>query len=271
MATPLEQTVQLGRDRSRHLASLLCTAVLAVFLPNGVIAEEVHRWDAPTLLTDSLSVYRKNYLLPVSWTPDDIHPKNTEVEFQISLQQRLLRSRFHVAYTQTAFWQVYDSSNERPFREVTHNPQAFYRLERDANPFAPIALDIGFDHTSNGQSDPESRGWDRAYLRPEYTTQRWRVGIMLWGALDRQENNEDISDFMGHHQLEVDWYVTEKTRLSWMSRYSFSGERGAMRLRATYPSGDGYLFLQVFHGYGESLIDYDQELTRVGIGYSFTR
>lgn len=258
-------------NRNRHLASLLCTVVVAMLLPNSVTAREADRWGSPTLLTDSLSVYRMNYLLPVSWTPDDVHPEDTEAEFQISLQQQLLRSRFHVAYTQTAFWQVYDSGNERPFREVTHNPQAFYRLEPTTNPFAPIGLDIGYDHTSNGQSDPESRGWDRAYVRPEYTSQRWRVGLMLWGPVHRQENNKNITDFMGHHQLEVDWHVTDDTRLSWMSRYSFSEGRGAVRLRATHPSGDGFAFLQVFHGYGESLIDYDQELTRVGIGYALTR
>lgn len=243
-----------------------------MLLPIRVAAQERGPWEPPTLLTDSMSVYRMNYLLPVSWTPDDAHPDKMEAQFQVSLKQQLLRSRFHVAYTQTSFWQVYDTANERPFREVTHNPQAFYRIESSATPLLPIGVDVGYDHTSNGQSDPESRGWDRAYMRPEYTNQRLRVGLMLWAPTDRQENNRDITDFMGHHQLEVDWHVTEATRLSWMSRYSFSGERGAVRLRVTRSTGgDGFWFLQVFHGYGESLIDYDRELTRVGIGYSLTR
>ncbi len=250
-----------------HPKGLLC--VLAVLLPGG--AGALTPWEPSTLLTDSLSVYRMNYLVPVSWTPDDAHPDSTEAQFQISLQQQLLRSRFYFAYTQTAFWQVYDTGNERPFREVTHNPQFFYRLEPAANPVVPVGLELGYDHTSNGQSEPESRGWDRVYLRPEYSTQRFRVGLMLWGPVHRQDTNRDITDFMGHHQLEVDWNVTERTRVSWMSRYSFSGRRGAARLRLTHPAGNGFGFLQVFQGYGESLIDYDRELTRVGIGFAFTR
>lgn len=257
---------------TRRPRILLCLVVLTMVSPGLVAAQDATPWEPPRLLTDSLSVYRMNYILPVAWTPDDAHPDKLEAQFQISLQQQLLRSRFHVAYTQTAFWQVYDTGDKRPFREVTHNPQAFYRLESGATPGVPIGLDIGYDHMSNGQSDPESRGWDRAYLRPEYTRRGFRVALMLWTPVHRQENNRDITDFMGHHQLEMDWHVTDATRLSWMSRYSFSSERGAVRLRVTHPAGDtGFWFLQAFHGYGESLIDFDRELTRVGIGYAVTR
>lgn len=247
--------------------------------------EPADPWHHQSILTEDLTVYRPNYFLPVAWSPDaplDGTEKSTEAQFQISLQYRILRSPFYFTYTQTSFWQVYDGADSRPFRETNFNPQLFYRLRSERNPLGPFIVDVGWDHASNGQSWPLSRGWDRIYLRAERTTTDSRVALMLWHRLEpgreatednpSGDDNPDIIDFMGRHQLEYERRLFDGHRVSWMSRYNFSTGHGAARLRYSLPSGDeGFWFLQIFHGYGESLIDHDERLTRVGIGWAVSR
>ncbi len=59
---------------------------------------------------------------------------------------------------------------------------------------------------------------------------------------------------------------------SLMARHSLrTGEdsRGALRFTWAFPLGDNIRgHLQVFDGYGESLIDYDHRSTHVGLGVS---
>lgn len=238
---------------------------------DGTVSSE--RWARDSVLTEDLAVYRANYLLPVAWSPDDVDgEKSTETQFQISLQQKLFRTNLVFTYTQTAFWQLYNGENSRPFRDINHNPQLFYRLEGRHNPFGAFDVDAGYDHLSNGRSEPESRSLDRLFVRPTVTTRNWRVGLKLWSRLEVGTDNPDITDFYGNHQLEIDWQFRGRDRLSLMTRYNPATGKGAARLRYTTPAADDFFwFVQVFDGYGESLIDYNRRRARVAVGIAVSR
>ncbi len=240
-------------------------------------------WEEEPILGKGLSLYKPNYFMPVSWTDETERDDDVEAQFQISFKQRIGHTHVFFAYTQVSFWGMWDSGDSRPFRETNFNPEMFYRWRAKKHPFGPIDIDFGLEHESNGQSQPDSRSWNRAYIRPIYMTRNWRVQLKLWARVfDPDEpstvdnpdgdDNPDIIDFMGNHELEIDWRFSEGRRLSLMNRYNFDEGNGALRLRYIEPTtADGiYWFVQAFHGYGESLIDYDREISRLGIGVAIS-
>lgn len=240
-------------------------------------------WEEEPILGKGLSLYKTNYFMPVTWTEEIDRDDDTEAQFQISFKQRIGHTHVFFAYTQVSFWRMWDSGDSRPFRETNFNPEMFYRWRAEKNPLGPFDLDIGLEHESNGQPQPDSRSWNRAYLRPIYMTRNWRVQLKLWARVFHPDepstvdnpdgdDNPDIIDFMGNHELEIDWRFSGGRQLSLMNRYNFDKDNGALRLRYFEPTAsDGiHWFVQAFHGYGESLIDHDREISRLGIGVAIS-
>ncbi len=70
-------------------------------------------------------------------------------------------------YTQQSYWQLFNGTLSRPFRNTDHEPEALYIYPHQI----PLGDDwnyrlsgIGVAHQSNGQSLPLSRSWNRVYL-----------------------------------------------------------------------------------------------------------
>ena len=97
----------------------------------------------------SFFLHKRNFLLPVSynWQPHNelysaFAPQNsganpfyekTEAEFQISFFAPLIEDVVFedfdllLAYTHHAWWQLYNSSWSKPFRETNYAPELFFR------------------------------------------------------------------------------------------------------------------------------------------------
>lgn len=240
-------------------------------------------WQEEPILGKGLSLYKPNYFMPVTWTEETDEDDDAEAQFQISFKQRIGHTHVFFAYTQVSFWRMWEGSESRPFRETNFNPEMFYRLRAVKNPLGPFDLDIGLEHESNGQPQPDSRSWNRFYLRPIFMARNWRVQLKLWARVFHPDepstvdnpdgdDNPDIIDFMGNHELEIDWRLSGGRQISLMNRYNFKEDNGALRLRYFEPTNaDGiHWFVQAFHGYGESLIDHDREVSRIGIGVAIS-
>ena len=67
-------------------------------------------------------------------------------------------------------------------------------------------------------------------------------------------------------------FGSRRNRIAVMTRLSPETNRGAINLTYSAPFSN-YAFWNVYlwHGYGESLIDYDRETTRIGLGLMFSR
>lgn len=241
-------------------------------------------WENEPILGAGLSLYKPNYFMPGTWSDKAQTDSDAEAQFQLSFKQRIGHTHVFFAYTQTSFWRIWDGNDSRPFRETNFKPEVFYRLRDEKNPLGPFDLDFGLEHQSNGESQPNSRSWNRVYLRPTYKTRDWRVQLQVWGRVFASDepsstsnpdgdDNPDIIDFMGYHQLQVDWRFPEGRQLSLMNRYNFEEGNGALRLRYSEPTtAQGFhWYVQLFHGYGESLIDYNREISRIGIGFAISR
>jgi Outer membrane phospholipase A len=104
----------------------------------------------------------------------------------------------------------------------------------------------------------------------------WGVSVKPWYIVNDSDDNPDIEDFMGYGELRAAWAPTGNRHvvtLMLRNQLESGFDRGAAELSWSFPFFDypwvkGYL--QYFHGYGESLIDYDRRVNRIGIGVAFS-
>lgn len=255
----------------------LTLALLAAFLTPNLWAYD---------LDESHGLFKTNYALPAAYEPESPEGrKDEEAKFQISLYQRILNTRqgrLFFAYSQTSWWQLYDQADSRPFRETNYNPEFFWATPPLDSLWGQPWMHLGYEHQSNGGREPYSRSWDRLYVRYglEWKGLRWRHKIFYRLPEQAKEypedpsgdENPDIVEHYGINEYELmvpfgDFEAYGKFR------YNLAEQKGSSELNLTYPVGleDIYIIFQYFQGYGESLIDYDRNLTKFGIGFSLNR
>jgi phospholipase A1 len=240
-----------------------------------------------------LRLHQPNYLLFARYTSDvnrkpyeplfeafeddDYDFEDIEAKFQLSFKGRLLttddrRWGLWFAYTQQSQWQLYAGDISRPFRETNYMPEVFGSFR----PGVEIAgmqwnlLNFGYTHQSNGRSDPISRSWDRLFVEAGLERGNFVLLTRLWTRIrpgDYEDDNPDIVDYYGHGEITGTYHWGSNT-LSLMARGNLDTGKGAAQFTwATRPLlGPLRGYLQVFTGYGESMIDYDWNQTTVGLG-----
>ncbi len=241
--------------------------------------------DSFTLVSETpgLSFHKPMYMLPFSYS-DDFRSEETEMVFQISLKQRLFARNIFFGYTQKSFWQVYNGKQSRPFRETNFNPELFYRWTPDSKACIGCGLDIGIDHESNGQETAESRSWNRIILAAYRQTERTLVHLRLWYRIPESDkdsptdptgdDNPDISDYYGYGELRIQHKLFDdrKHMAALMLRGNPATGKGAVQLNYSIPLDEyAYWYLGLWHGYGESMIDYNRSITRVAVGIALAR
>lgn len=240
--------------------------------------------------------YRPTYLLPLfytfdpnlapstpsqeteSFTSNDV--RETELKFQLSLKTKVAEDLFDTSadlwfgYTQESHWQVYNEDNSRPFRATDYQPEIFLTQPVTADlPFGGRLrmLGAGAIHHSNGQDDPLSRSWNRAYLMAGAEWGKLSVIPRLWARVNNEssssEDNPDIEDYMGYGDVKFLYDLPNQQSLSGTLRYNPGTNKGAAQIDYTYPLTENVNgFVQLFQGYGESIIDYNHENTSIGFG-----
>jgi len=242
--------------------------------------------------------HKPNYLLLASYNDnlsgeglelEDSELDHTEVKFQLSFKVPLARNLFskdngnlYAAYTMKSLWQAYNDDISSPFRETNHEPEIFLSLRSNREIFGlnnPYIL-AGLSHQSNGRGGDRSRSWNRLYLDFIFQRGDFALSIKPWYRLPEEskdylgdpggDDNPDISAYMGYGELTGAWSKYGHT-LSIMLRNNLrdSNNRGAVELGWSFPLGEtlplkGYM--QYFNGYGESLIDYNHSVNRIGLG-----
>ncbi|MGQ7947402.1 phospholipase A [Flavobacterium sp. WC2509] len=212
--------------------------------------------------------------------PEGLPYDNIELKFQLSFKTKVIQSflwnsaDLWVAYTQKSFWQVYNQDLSRPFREINYEPEVIlnFPVKFKVLGFNTRMVGIAFNHQSNGKSDPFSRSLNRFILHAGLERKNWTVYLRSWyGLSDNGEDNPDISDYTGRADLNV-IYAKNGHVVSFIGGYNMNfnaSPRGNAELSWSYPIKNNLkAYLQVSHGYGESLIDYNHLQTTVGVGIS---
>jgi phospholipase A1 len=211
--------------------------------------------------------------------------QDVEAQFQISLKVPLALDLFgdrmdiYGAYTNRSFWQMYNRDYSEPFRETNHEPEAWLQFRNDWQVFGltNVVNTIGFVHQSNGKAGERSRSWNRAYANLIFGKDNFVLSFKPWLSLTKdksESDNPDITDFMGHGEFRAAWQRNGHVYSMMLRNQLESGfEKGAVELGWSIPIFNyPYLkaYVQYFYGYGESLIDYDRKVNRIGIGISVT-
>ncbi|AHI28985.1 phospholipase A [Marinobacter similis] len=263
----------------------------------GVMTTIVDRYIAAEKAVFSFSGsfvgHKPTYILPVTWVKDpnstpssprlggsdyDYDLEREEVKYQISFKVPLLtgmlddRTTMWFGYTQKSFWQVYNQDESAPFRETNYEPELFLRYQTDLKigKGTMNAVTFGFNHQSNGQSEPRSRSWNRITASAAYSYDRWLFILQPWYRIPEgdEDDNEDIERFLGHANYTAVYKLREDRTLSLNLMNNLrSDNKTSVEFGYSFPMGDTVRgFFQYYNGYGESLIDYNERTERFGIG-----
>lgn len=203
-----------------------------------------------------------------------------EMKFQLSFKTKVLQGIFWghgdlwAGYTQTSRWQLYNPELSRAFRETNYEPEGMltFATRYKLLGFEGRMLGIGFTHQSNGRALPASRSWNRIILQAGFERENWIILLRPWFRIpDEDDENPEIMNYVGRGDLLVSHQI-KGHQLSLLARHSLrfgENNRGSMQFDWAIPiSGNLKGHLQIFSGYGESMIDYNHRQTTIGLGVS---
>lgn len=246
--------------------------------------------DNPFVITS----YRQNYFLPITnmdhintapYTDDvfgDGADKldNKEIKFQISFKISMFDDVFfeddeiYFGFTMKSFLQAYAEEISSPFRDINYRPEFFYETTLPIDMGEGVWFTrVGFEHESNGRTEELSRSWNRLFAGIGYEEKDFMVYLQPWITAGGMDNaNKDIEDYLGHYELTAA-YNLSVFEFTGLARYNFDTGYGGVEAGVSFPLP--YLkkvrgYVQYYQGYGESLIDYNYNIQRIGVGVLLT-
>lgn len=208
--------------------------------------------------------------------------QNVDSKAQISFKTKLLQDVFNTnadvwfGYTQQFYWQVYNESQSRPFRSSDYQPEFFITQPVTARlPYQGKLrmLGAGLVHESNGQGDPLSRSWNRGYVMGGMEWNKLTVIPRVWFIFPdfkKDADNSDIGDYMGYGDVRWQYNLGKNRTVGGVMRYNPFESKGAISLDYARPIIGGMkAYVQLFHGYGENIQDYNHKDTNIGLGLMF--
>jgi outer membrane phospholipase A len=216
----------------------------------------------------------------------------TDARFQLSFKYRPFApdgtvadylpylSNLYFGYTQTSLWDIGDDSS--PFRDTSYRPSLYYRWVGDGGQFVPYEWSAGYEHESNGQSAEDSRSIDMAFVRPTWhfdfaNGRRLTFMPKFYHYLEKSDNS-DIHHYRGYADWQMRYGREDGFVVSGLYRQGTHGYATG-QLDFSYPLSNRifartgtFVHLQVFSGYGETLLDYNVDRgTQVRLGISLIR
>lgn len=229
---------------------------------------------------------RPTYILPyyhtgspfqdIGSTPDNQRIMSNEFKMQLSFKFPIWRHILHSnwsmggSYTQLNYWQVYAQSQF--FRETNYAPALFltYQISPKWNGT------IGAIHQSNGRGGEYERSWNRTYFDFQYSGSNWLVSVKPWILIftnvSSNIHNPKIAKYLGYERILLATKF-HKQEISLMARNTVESKFKYMALEADYSfpiHGLLHGYVQLFHGYGQSLIEYRHKTTSFGLGISLS-
>lgn len=290
-ATTVREVREYCRAKHASQPILVEQAVTADVVSSKAAEESVNlrlkSEDAAEANPFMLAAYQPNYLLVASYNDRkneepfiDAFPganmDEVEAKYQLSFKARIaqgvLGGEVWGAYTQQAWWQVYNADQSAPFRETNYEPEVFLRWETDFDilGFNTRTIKFGFNHESNGRGQLLSRSWNR--LVAGATFERGNLAILgrVWYRLPEDaddDDNPDIVDYMGYGDFRAFYKWQDHVLGMTVLNNLRSDNKGGVQLDWTFPLTERFrAYIQYYNGYGESLIDHDNYTNRIGVG-----
>jgi phospholipase A1 len=232
--------------------------------------------------------YRDNYLLLLNYNssvnqapfaglmPAGEKFQRGEINYQLSFKMKLMEQTagtpvdFWLGYSHQSFWQLYNRAASSPVRETNYQPELMAVVPVHGR-IAGLGLrfvKLGIVHQSNGQISALSRSWNRVYAELGAERGDFAISARLWKrfTIVAMNDNPDIINYMGSGDVRISMRDGEH-EYSVTARRNIHTGHGALQAGWAFPlSGSLKGYLQLFSGYGQSLIDYNYARKSVGAG-----
>ena len=227
---------------------------------------------------DDLSILKRHYPFYFAYG-------NPSSKLQVSFKTLLIKDvPLYFGYTQLMFWDLLADS--KPFRDLTYNPEIFYRWTLNKQ-WIIKSIDFGgFAHNSNGKAGLDSRSYNKSYVRANFETEtkRWvlRFSTEASYLYDFDDTNTDIMDYIGPLSLNVTFVQLYE---SWIDKTEFSlkaspagrfadrWDRGGYQASLSFRLGGlkfvPAFYFQYYQGYAETLLNYNKQISVFRGGFLF--
>lgn len=212
--------------------------------------------------------------------------EDLKARFQFSFKYQLLDRQsdlvtnhpwlghLYLSYTQTSLWNW--SEDSVPFEDTSYKPSVFFETGESR---IATGMRFGYYHESNGQADAESRSMDTLFIQPVWGTRVFGRDLFfsprILAYLTKGDENPDLTDYRGYVDYNLRYGNEDGLILQTLYRYGKGGHH-TVQLDVTYPlrtaialRTGGFVFLQLYSGYGESMLSYNERvdlIARIGFG-----
>ncbi|TPG51711.1 phospholipase A [Sphingomonas glacialis] len=202
-------------------------------------------------------------------------------KLQVSLDFRVLGRddgpRLDIAYTHTMFWATDKAS--APIRAQGYSPEVFV----DVPVSSSLLVGGGYRHDSNGGGVTNSIDLNRFYLRATKSFDlgnTWKLSLApwVWAYFGNQGLAPDLERYWGYTALGVTIGQRDGLKVAVTGRGNPGTGKGSAEGFISYPLvridsrlPHLYLFGQVFTGYGETLVEYNRNVSHARVGLALTR
>lgn len=239
--------------------------------------------------------HHTNYALPYMYDAQDQKGRDQEeFKLQVSIKKLLASKPFgwnmnlYFGFTHKAWWQIYDSGNSRPFRENNYAPELFADIPIESKKVFGMDFKgyrISGIHESNGGNTEKSRSWNRIYWQGMFEKGAFKFSPKVWYRIPESQkthandpegdDNPDIYKYYGYAEFNFLYFFENDHSVHVMLRNNlqeYNNNKGALEVNWSFPLDKKmYFYVQYFNGYGESLIDYNQDVNKIGFGLMITR
>lgn len=150
-------------------------------------------------------------LNPTRPIPERRDYQHMEMKFQVSLKAKIMQDAFGkgdvwVAFTQQAYWQMYNGELSRPFREINYEPELIftYPMNLSAGHFKFRMLGLSINHQSNGKEAAHSRSWNRIILMGVASWKNSTITARVWRRFSEkpiEDDNPQIEEYIGRSEV----------------------------------------------------------------------
>lgn len=205
-------------------------------------------------------------------------------KLQVSFKAPIIRNvPLYFGYTQFMFWAMREKS--KPFRDLTYNPELFYRWSHNWGLLKSIDFGL-FAHNSNGKKDGDSRSMDEQYVRFNFDREgpRWITRFAVQAAYLHgfDDTNKNIQKYIGPLSFSISfiqlfdaWFDKSEVALQAApgGKFANNWDRGGYQLSWSFRLGRFALvpafYLQYYQGYAETLLNYDHQVSEFRGGVIF--
>ena len=240
----------------------------------------------------TLTARKPNYVLvsymqapnqaPYEFTGSTDRLENQEIKFQLSFQTKMADDLFGgngdlwFGYTQLSSGSCSTATISAPFRETNYEPEAHVAF-LTSYPLLGLKLrsvNAGLVHQSNGRAEPLSRSWNRVFADFQLVRGDFALSFKPWVRIKEAPAGRQQP---GHRELPR--ALRAAPFYHWRGQVFTGMAAQPVRQRHRYNAELGWSFpitgklrgmVQWYQGYGESLIDYNYKMNRIGVGVLLT-